>query len=275
MYENSNITNSESQFDDQAAIDRLPHTFSNSEFCPVRSIIVNGEPWFIAKDIAEALGYVNTSKAVNTHCNRVETCPTEMGGQVRHVQIIPEPDLYRLIAKSELPAAERFEAWIFEEVLPTIRKHGMYATPDFVESALADPDTMIQTLQALKEARQQRDHAIATKAWISRKREATAMNTASRLSKENTRLRDQVGDSKTWKQARAIPWLKDFFILNNVAYAQIGKKLTKESKVLGYEIKQAPHSKYGSVKIYHHDVIEHFKHKLISDLNLMRKYRKY
>ena len=57
---------------------------------------------------------------------RFKTCPTKMGGQVRHIQIIPEPDLYRLIIKSKLPAAERFEKWVFEEVLPAIRQHGSY-----------------------------------------------------------------------------------------------------------------------------------------------------
>jgi len=87
----------------------------------------NGEPWFIAKDIAEALGYANTSKAINAHCKAVNTCHTEMGGQVRAVQIIPERDLYRLVMKSKLPAAEQFEEWVVGQVLPTIRKTGAYS----------------------------------------------------------------------------------------------------------------------------------------------------
>lgn len=86
----------------------------------------SGEPWFIAKDIAEALGYANTSKAINTHCKAVNTCHTEMGGQVRAVQIIPERDMYRLVMKSKLPAAEQFEEWVVGQVLPTIRKTGAY-----------------------------------------------------------------------------------------------------------------------------------------------------
>ena len=85
-----------------------------------------GEPWFIAKDIAEALGYANTSKAINTHCRAINTCHTEMGGQVRAVQIIPERDMYRLVMKSKLPAAEQFEEWVVGQVLPTIRKTGAY-----------------------------------------------------------------------------------------------------------------------------------------------------
>jgi prophage antirepressor-like protein len=82
----------------------------------------SGEPWFIAKDVAEALGYANTSKAINAHCKAVNTCHTEMGGQVRAVQIIPERDLYRLVMKSKLPAAEQFEEWVVGQVLPSIRK---------------------------------------------------------------------------------------------------------------------------------------------------------
>lgn len=85
-----------------------------------------GEPWFIAKDIAEALGYANTSKAINAHCKAVNTCHTEMGGQVRAVQIIPERDLYRLVMKSKLPAAEQFEEWVVGQVLPSIRKTGAF-----------------------------------------------------------------------------------------------------------------------------------------------------
>lgn len=90
----------------------------------------HGEPWFIAKDIAEALGYSNTSKAINVHCKAVSTCHTEMGGQVRAVQIIPERDLYRLVMKSKLPAAEQFEEWVVGQVLPTIRKTGSYTAQD-------------------------------------------------------------------------------------------------------------------------------------------------
>jgi prophage antirepressor-like protein len=86
-----------------------------------------GEPWFIAKDVAEALGYANTSKAINAHCKAVNTCHTEMGGQVRAMQIIPERDLYRLVMKSKLPAAEQFEEWVVGQVLPSIRKTGAFS----------------------------------------------------------------------------------------------------------------------------------------------------
>jgi prophage antirepressor-like protein len=102
----------------------IPFEFKQSK---VRIIDVDGEPRFVAKDVAEALGYANTSKAVNSHCKRVVTCPTKMGGQARHVQVIPESDVYRLVIKSKLPAAEEFEEWVMEEVLPAIRKYGSYS----------------------------------------------------------------------------------------------------------------------------------------------------
>ncbi|WP_281545891.1 phage antirepressor KilAC domain-containing protein [Grimontia sp. SpTr1] len=105
----------------------IPFQFQHAN---IRVIEQNGEPWFIAKDVAELLGYSNTSKAVSTHCKSTNTCPTEMGGQVRHVQIIPERDVYRLIMRSKLPEAEKFEDWVVSDVLPSIRKTGSYSTAD-------------------------------------------------------------------------------------------------------------------------------------------------
>ncbi|MFD2177763.1 phage antirepressor KilAC domain-containing protein [Veronia pacifica] len=102
----------------------IPFQFQNAE---IRVIDDDGNPWFIAKDIADILGYSNTSKAVSTHCKKIKTCPTEMGGQVRYVQIIPERDVYRLIMRSKLPEAEKFEEWVVDDVLPSIRKTGSYS----------------------------------------------------------------------------------------------------------------------------------------------------
>ena len=116
------------RFADSENVSRIkPVTPFDFHGFPVRVIDDGrGEPWFIAKDIAEALGYANTSKAINTHCKAINTCHTEMGGQVRAVQIIPERDMYRLVMKSKLPAAEQFEEWVVGQVLPTIRKTGAY-----------------------------------------------------------------------------------------------------------------------------------------------------
>lgn len=103
--------------------------FKNSEFF-VRAVQINGEAWFVGKDAASQLGYVNETDALNRHCKGVvKHYPLPTAGGVQEVRIINEPDLYRLVVGSALPAAERFEQWVFEEVLPTIRKTGSYSAP--------------------------------------------------------------------------------------------------------------------------------------------------
>lgn len=94
----------------------------------VRTILIDDEPWFVAKDVAEALGYTNSSKATSDHCRGItKRYPIlDALGRTQEVRIIREPDLYRLIVGSTLPAAQEFEVWIFEEVLPSIRKTGKY-----------------------------------------------------------------------------------------------------------------------------------------------------
>ncbi|WP_243546194.1 BRO family protein [Pseudodesulfovibrio tunisiensis] len=115
-----------------------------------------GEPWFVAKDVAEVLGYADTDQAIRSHCKAALTSPVKMTGQARHMKIIPERDVYRLIMRSKLPAAERFEEWVVGEVLPTIRKHGAYMTPEKIEEALLNPDTIIRLATDLKTERQKR-----------------------------------------------------------------------------------------------------------------------
>ncbi|WP_421902194.1 BRO family protein [Maridesulfovibrio sp.] len=86
----------------------------------------NGNTWFVANDVAVTLGYKYPADAIRMHCKGVDKISTPTKGGMQTVKIIPEPDLYRLIIKSKLPAAERFEKWVFEEVLPAIRQHGSY-----------------------------------------------------------------------------------------------------------------------------------------------------
>ena len=98
--------------------------FKNEQFGQIRTIDENGKVLFCAKDVAEALGYSNTRDAINRHCKGVvkRDAPTSSGKQ--SMSFIPEGDIYRLAASSELPGADAFESWIFDEVLPSIRKHG-------------------------------------------------------------------------------------------------------------------------------------------------------
>lgn len=104
----------------------------------VRTVEIDGEPWFVARDVAEVLGYTNPLKAIRDHCKGVnETFAPSAGGEQK-IKIIPERDVYRLIMRSKLPAAERFENWVVSEVLPAIRKTGAYNAVD-VTAALNDP----------------------------------------------------------------------------------------------------------------------------------------
>ena len=122
----------------------------------------DGTPLFCGKDIASILGYKDTTNALKLHCKGVvKHHPLETPGGIQQVRFITEPDLYRLITRSKLPEAEKFERWVFEEVLPTIRKHGMYATPATIEDMIANPDTAIKLLTTLKEERAARAKAEA------------------------------------------------------------------------------------------------------------------
>ena len=122
----------------------------NFEQNEVRTFLENDVPYFVANDVAKTLGYKNPSKATNDHCKKaIETWGNDSLGRRQKFKIIPESDVYRLIIKSNLPSAEKFESWVMEEVLPQIRKHGMYATDDL----LNNPDLLIEVATKLKEER--------------------------------------------------------------------------------------------------------------------------
>lgn len=131
--------------------------FENSEFGAVRVVDVNGEPWFVARDVASALGYVDTTQAIRMHCEKANDFRgVEMTATATPMKIIPEEDVYALIFGSRLESAKQFRRWICDEVLPTIRKHGGYLTPAKLEEALTDPDTIIRLATNLKAEREKR-----------------------------------------------------------------------------------------------------------------------
>lgn len=102
----------------------IPFSFDQHD---VRVIERDGEPWFVARDVALVLGYSNPAEAIRTHCKGVSEIRTPTSGGVQSVRIIPERDVYRLVMRSKLPAAEAFEEWVVGTVLPSIRKTGGYA----------------------------------------------------------------------------------------------------------------------------------------------------
>ncbi|HFK9612852.1 TPA: phage antirepressor KilAC domain-containing protein [Enterococcus faecium] len=126
----------------------------NFEQNEVRTILVNDEPYFIGKDIADVLGYSNPQKAIRDHVDLEDKTQNDsftVNGTA--VVLINESGLYSLILKSKLPSAKKFKRWVTSEVLPAIRKHGGYLTPEKVEEALLNPDTIIQLATQLKEER--------------------------------------------------------------------------------------------------------------------------
>lgn len=136
--------------------------FKNEEFGEVRTVMIDGKPYFVANDIASALGYKRPADAVSAHCKgSVKYRYLTNGGQ-QEVKIIPEGDVYRLIIKSKLPNAQKFESWVMDEVLPTIRKHGAYMTEHTIEKALTSPDFLIQLATQLKQEQEARKLAEQT-----------------------------------------------------------------------------------------------------------------
>lgn len=119
-------------------------------------------PLFCASDVATTLGYSDPKDALARHCKGVTNhYPLKTPGGIQQARFITEGDLYRLIFNSKLPEAEKFEAWVVDEVLPSIRKHGMYATPVTIDAMIADPDMAIKLLTTLKEERAARAKAEA------------------------------------------------------------------------------------------------------------------
>ena len=131
--------------------------FESPEFGSIRTIDEDGRVLFCAKDVAIALGYKDATNAIKQHCRGVvKRHLTDSLGREQLTNFIPEGDIYRLAAKSELPGAERFESWIFDEVIPSIRKHGAYMTSDTLDKMIASPDFGIKLLTELKTEREQR-----------------------------------------------------------------------------------------------------------------------
>lgn len=132
--------------------------FQNSQFGNLEILTIEGKEWFPAIKVAEILGYTNPRKAIRDHAK-------ERGVTIRSVidslgrnqdkKFIDEGNLYRLITRSKLPQAEQFEEWVFDEVLPAIRKHGIYATDNVIEQTIQNPDYIITVLTEYKKEKEQ------------------------------------------------------------------------------------------------------------------------
>lgn len=273
--------------------------FENPLF-KARVVMRCSEPWFVAKDVAECIEYKDPStmvrlcreKDVHVACaSYFDSADLAESGNSR-ITLVSESGLYRILAKCNLPKCEPFETWVFDEVLPSIRKTGSYSV---AQTTLAIPKTLPEALRAYADeverreaaekraitAEVERDEAVRTKAQIGSNREATAMNTASQKSKECEKLREQIGDSKTYKRATAIPWLSEYFDTRNTGlYNSLAAQLKKIEASMPPEFahKDNEDTRFGSVKAYHIAVIERFheivREKIPVDKEFMAKYRK-
>ena len=134
--------------------------FHNPEFGKIRIVEVNNEPWFVGKDIAVILGYAKPENAIATHVDIDDKTTTLIQGNGSNYKsktiLINESGLYSLILSSKMPNAKKFKRWVTSEVLPSIRKHGAYLTPEKLEEALLNPDTLIKLATDLKAEREKR-----------------------------------------------------------------------------------------------------------------------
>ena len=220
----------------------------------VRVIMRCSDPWFVAKDVADCIEHSNVTKMCElcrdkdkfvADVEELKTNDLLVSGN-RGLTCISESGLYRILAKCNLPKCEPFESWVFDEVLPSIRKTGGYGIRN-VDDMINDPDTAIRLLNQLKILRLQnkqlameRDEAIRTKSMIGSRREATAMNTASQKSKEcaklttgNAELKDAVGRGSNWRTVAMMraEWKREF------GHAPDWHKLMKFSDDLPTEMK--------------------------------------
>lgn len=133
---------------------------------PIRTVLIEDEPFFVGKDVAEVLGYKNASKAVINHVDdedkqnlMIDIADSQNGNVLKgksKTTIINESGLYSLILSSKLPSAKQFKRWITSEVLPDIRNHGAYLTDEKIEEILLSPDTVIKLAQQLKTEREEK-----------------------------------------------------------------------------------------------------------------------
>nr|WP_186433610.1 BRO family protein [Lactobacillus jensenii] len=125
----------------------------------VRTLVIDDEPYFVGKDVAEILGYAKPRNAISVHVDDEDKKDAPIQGPLGGVQtmtMVNESGLYSLILSSKLPTAKKFKRWVTSEVLPTIRKHGAYMTEQKIEEALLNPDTLITLAKQLKAEKEQR-----------------------------------------------------------------------------------------------------------------------
>ena len=253
----------------KASTDKV-QLFNNKEFGDVRVIVIDGEAWFVGKDVATTLGYAIPNKALVELVDDVDRkvlnfkaySKTEQANKFKWLRdalwtnpndfsdkwIINESGLFSLIMSSHLPTAKQFKHWVTSEVLPAIHKNGGYIAP----TARITPEFLEQMAQQMREAQQRIEY----------------------LEIDNDDLREQIGDSTYYKQVKALPWLLDYFVKSDAMYKAAGKHLSWMSRKMGKEIKDIESTQYDHVHAYRIEVINAFHDAVENDKTVMQKYRK-
>ena len=211
----------------------LMEIYKKKEFGEIRTIEFKGKPYFVGNDIAKALEYARPYEAVSAHCKGAVSYRILTNGGIQENKIIPEGDVYRLILKasdqsknSNIKAkAKRFEAWVFDEVLPSIRKNGMYAEDDLLDN----PDLLLKVVMKLKTERE-----------------------AKRLAEQRAQeLEAELDQNKDWYSIKRVA------ALNGVEWRTFDwRKLKSTGLDMGYEVKKIFDANYGEVNTYHREVWE-------------------
>lgn len=284
--------------------------FNKEEVGKIRIILKEGNPWFVAKDIATCIDYDLSS--INKMCNLCREQDkfvasarsfksdelSELGNS--RVTLISEQGLYRILLKSNLPKCEKFENWVFDEVLPSIRKTGSYSINEMSRKELAQ--MVIDSENAREEAEKllritanERDEAIRTKAFIGSKKVATSMNTAMQKTKEVKRLqkkiflvrkenqklkeecsnlKEQINEKEEWSTIQEINWLREYFVIKTGLYSALERELKGICKTIGKKALKIDNFNYGYVKAYPKESIEKLKEMVSQNSSILKEFRK-
>ena len=274
--------------------------------CELNVMNENGEVWFVANDVAKALGYVNPRDAVATHCKGVakrytwvETGKKADGSPAMReteVNVIPEADLYRLVFSSKLPKAEAFVDYVTEKVLPSVRKYGIYGTPQTMENMIANPAFAIRLLTEVQERNNQIEELKRTKAHITAGREAKALGAIGGLTRALNDAKELIELQSDFIDAQVETiddlegngnfstidengyWLKNYVTVSKTK-GVIGMLLTRISRVNGFPIDRfrriyRTDESFNDKKVYHNGAWKIMEDLLATDKTVLAKHRK-
>lgn len=240
--------------------------FENPEFGSVRVLIRDGEPWFVAKGVAQALGYTDTDQAIRNHCNYAELFkPVEVTGLEigpRGMYFIPEADVYALVFGSRLPQAKKFRAWVYEDILPSVRKTGSYSVHTCPPIPAGLPDFT--------------NPGIAARAWAEQYDRAEAAEAKVKAlegqmpSATDRKFLEESGYGKEYRRASSIDCFDDLLQKTPGAIRAVTHQLMR---ICG-EAEIEPKWVSGPTYIFSQEVIDMLRQDLESDASLLGDYRR-